>query len=48
MAFILDKVSYRYSEGTAYEMTALDQVSLQIQGRSVQPAIQQLQLAQEM
>ena len=31
MAFILDKVSYRYSEGTAYEMTALDQVSLQIQ-----------------
>ena len=30
MSFILDNVSYRYSEKTAYEITALDHVSLQI------------------
>lgn len=30
MPFILDHISYRYSEGTAYEITALDDVSLQI------------------
>lgn len=30
MSFILDHISYRYSVGTAYEITALDDVSLQI------------------
>lgn len=30
MSFILDNVSYRYSEKTAYEITALDHVNLQI------------------
>ncbi len=30
MSFILDHVSHKYSEGTAYEKTALDDVSLQI------------------
>ena len=30
MSLILDKVSYKYSTGTAYEVTALDQVSLEI------------------
>lgn len=30
MSFILDKVSHRYSQGTAYELTALDQVDLKI------------------
>ncbi len=30
MSFILDKVSHRYSQGTAYETTALDQVDLKI------------------
>ncbi|MCR5396304.1 MAG: energy-coupling factor transporter ATPase [Lachnospiraceae bacterium] len=31
MSLILDKVSYKYSTGTAYEVTALDQVSLKIE-----------------
>ncbi len=31
MGFILDKVSYRYSEGTAYEKMALNNVSLRIE-----------------
>lgn len=30
MSFILDKVSHRYSQGTAYEITALDNVDLKI------------------
>lgn len=30
MSFILDKVSYRYSQGSAYEVTALNNVSLKI------------------
>ncbi|MCR4674994.1 MAG: energy-coupling factor transporter ATPase [Lachnospiraceae bacterium] len=30
MSLILDKVSYKYSTGTAYEVTALDNVSLEI------------------
>ncbi|MDD6193321.1 MAG: energy-coupling factor transporter ATPase [Lachnospiraceae bacterium] len=30
MSFILDKVSHRYSQGTAYEITALDNVNLKI------------------
>ncbi len=30
MSFILDHVTYKYSPGTAYEMTALDDVSLSI------------------
>lgn len=30
MSLILDKVSYKYSTGTAYEVTALDKVSLEI------------------
>ena len=30
MSFILEKVSHRYSQGTAYEITALDNVNLKI------------------
>ena len=30
MSLIVDKVSYKYSTGTAYEVTALDEVSLEI------------------